>query len=408
MTKTLPTPVYAGNAQRTNLVIQALGEFATVDLFLLNGDGARASLARDGFSVVGTADIDDIPLFRFFKYFGERFERIFKVIALGCMPKRFRYTPVRHCADEVKRVFCEGEYDIVIGRYLGASCRAGVHLLHPSIIDIDDLDSQKFRSWADKPGIWPALRFFTGKYLKRLERIEQTALSRVSRIWVSASEDQSTLGIERTDIIPNIPFHRGEALGPSPATGPILFVGSFDYRINVNSIWSFLAGGWAALFERNGDLKLRIVGGGLNNATRDAWSRVPGVEVVGFVADLREEYRRACLSVVPIWEGGGTKIKLLESLSFQRTCVVARPSFRGYAGVVTEGETVAVADSYAQFSDRVSELLSNVDRRHAMEARGKLVVDEHFTRETLNQLIRESVASVKQFDHRRAKQVAVR
>ena len=407
VTKTLPTPVSAGNAQRTHLLIEALREFATVDLFLLNGDGARASLTREGYregySVVGTADIDDTPLYRFFGYFGGRLARILRVVALGCLPKRLRYTPLRHCAAEVRRVYSTGGYDIVVGRYLGDSCRAGVHLLQPSIIDIDDLDTQKFRSWADKPGTSPALKFLAVQYLRHLARLERAAIGGVTRAWVSAPEDQAALGVERADIIPNIPLQSGEALGPSPATGPILFVGSFEYRINPSAVSGFLASVWPLLLERDPGLKLRIVGGGLDDPTRRAWSEVPNVDVLGFVADLREEYRAACLSVIPIWEGGGTKIKLLESLSFQRTCVVARPSFRGYEAL---GETVSVADSYAEFSERVIELLIDVDRRHAMEARGRLAVGAHFTREALNQKIRASVASVEAGDIRRTTQIA--
>ncbi len=67
VTKNLPVPVRLGSAQRTNLIIQSLRAFGTVDLFILNGDGARASLTRAGFSVVGSADINDIRLFRFFR-----------------------------------------------------------------------------------------------------------------------------------------------------------------------------------------------------------------------------------------------------------------------------------------------------------------------------------------------------
>lgn len=405
VTKTLPTPVSAGNAQRTHLLIEALREFATVDLFLLNGDGARASLTREGYSIAGASDIDDTPLYRLFGYFGGRLERVLRVAALGCLPKRLRYTPHRHCANEVGRVFSVGGYDIVVGRYLGASCRAGVHLLQPSIIDIDDLDTQKFRSWTEKPGVWPAVKFLAGPYLRHLARLERAALEGFTQAWVSAPEDQAALGVELADVIPIIPFHRGEALGASPARGPVLIVGSFDYRINVSAVSNFLASVWPGLLARNSRLKLRIVGGGLDDRTRRGWSEVPGVDVVGFVADLREEYRAACLSVIPIWEGGGTKIKLLESLSFQRTCVVARPSLRGYEALAA---TVSVADNYAEFSERVIELIGDVDRRHAMEARGRLAVGAHFTREALNQKIRASVASVEAVDCGPATQVAAR
>ena len=50
---------------------------------------------------------------------------------------------------------------------------------------------------------------------------------------------------------------------------------------------------------------------------------LPNVEVSGFVQDLPPVYERAAFTVAPIYWGGGTKIKVLESLAYGRTCVAS-------------------------------------------------------------------------------------
>ena len=40
-----------------------------------------------------------------------------------------------------------------------------------------------------------------------------------------------------------------------------------------------------------------------------------GVELIGFVPDLKAELARNRLVVAPLWSGGGTRLKVLEALA---------------------------------------------------------------------------------------------
>ena len=61
-----------------------------------------------------------------------------------------------------------------------------------------------------------------------------------------------------------------------------------------------------------------MVGAGLAPAAADELRALPGVRVAGEVEDLRAEIAAARLTVVPIWQGGGTRLKVLESLAAAR------------------------------------------------------------------------------------------
>jgi polysaccharide biosynthesis protein PslH len=399
VTANLPIPVRAGSAQRTNLIIGALRELGTVDLFTLDGEWAKKNLESEGFSVAGNGKIDNLPWLQFFGRAGHRYIYALKSVARVLFPKSVRYRAVSRCADELRRVFTYGKYDLVIGRYLGPSARAGVHLLSPAIIDVDDLESQKVRSWIATLPFRKLLNPFAEPFLRRMEHVERGILSGIDRTWVAADEDNQTISTDNIDVIPNIPFLQGALLGQSQDKGPILFVGSLDYRINVNAVSRFLVSIWPNLVLYDNKLRLRIVGGGLSAKVKSKWEKIKGVQVLGFVADLKEEYREASLSIIPIWEGGGTKIKLLESLSFQRTSVVARPSMRGYTDILKNGESLRVADTEQEFAKYVLELLESPEQRRALEIHGNIIVNQHFGQKILKEKIQKSIRLVTSRKH---------
>ena len=53
----------------------------------------------------------------------------------------------------------------------------------------------------------------------------------------------------------------------------------------------------------------------MDEALRARLAAVEGVEVLGLVADLPGALAAARAVVVPIWEGGGTRLKVLEALA---------------------------------------------------------------------------------------------
>ena len=90
-----------------------------------------------------------------------------------------------------------------------------------------------------------------------------------------------------------------------------------------------------------------------------AWSEPPPadprVEALGFVEDLRAAYARAGCAVVPLLQGGGTPLKLIEALAYGLP-VVATP--RAVAGLaVRDGEHCLVADGAEAFAEALISVL---------------------------------------------------
>ena len=82
-------------------------------------------------------------------------------------------------------------------------------------------------------------------------------------------------------------------------------------------------------------VEVAIVGNHPEERVR-ALARIPGVQVTGFVPDVEPWFQSAAVLVVPIRFGGGTRLKILEALRWERaivsTAATARFAVRLRAG----------------------------------------------------------------------------
>ena len=171
-------------------------------------------------------------------------------------------------------------------------------------------------------------------------------------------------------MLPNVPFDPGDPLPPSDAASrAVLFVGDLQHGPNKAGLDRFVSNVWPRVRGAARGATLRIVGRGLSDGQRSAWSGVAGVEPVGFADDLRAEYARAAVCVVPAWWGGGTKIKVAEAAALGRAQVAAPAAVRGYAPLVAAG-AVAVADADAAFASAVTTYLDDAAVRRRAERAG--------------------------------------
>lgn len=102
----------------------------------------------------------------------------------------------------------------------------------------------------------------------------------------------------------------------------ILFVGSFFYA-NVEGIRWFCKNVMPFV-----DCKLEIVGKGMEVLKEELESEK--IEVIGTVNSVREYYCSADLVVLPIFSGGGMKVKTAEALMYGKRLVATAEAIEGY------------------------------------------------------------------------------
>lgn len=404
ITHTPPWPTDNGGHQRTHLLLRALQRCGDVDLFLLPRSPAGHPqdmidhLERE-FRLVDY--VEPVPRgkhgpWRMARPLSPKWADRFAGV-LGSVRVDYAPDPLVH--DRLRTRLESGEYDIVIGRYLQPTVRSGALDHQPLILDVDDVDTDRCKTQLALTGQNPLTRALLRRRLHDLEQIVPPLLAQPDHIWTCSEADRKAIGTERSTVLPNIPFFAPDPARESAVIGHrndqrILFVGSLTFGVNVRGVESFLRNAWPTVLLAHPQAIFRIVGTGLSAKQQARWGRTPGVELAGRVDDLGEEYARCAFSVVPLFEGGGTKIKVLESLVFGRTCVVARHAQRGFEHALKDQESLAVADDLATFSAMCCALLADTTLRDRLEVHGQAQVSNHFTFERFARIVEQTVDTV--------------
>ena len=154
----------------------------------------------------------------------------------------------------------------------------------------------------------------------------------------------------------------------------LLFLGSLDYRPNVDAVEHLVAEVLPLVQERRPRVGLDVVG--RDPGPRLRALRADGLELVGAVEDVRPHLARAALLVVPLRIGGGTRLKIPQALAMECP-VVTTPV--GVEGLDLEHERhLLVADGARQLAAAILALLDDPARAARMAREGRRRVIERY------------------------------
>lgn len=184
-------------------------------------------------------------------------------------------------------------------------------------------DAEMLRSFADAAEGREALRLRVRA--RRMEKTERRAV-RAADLTITVSEHDDAyfraFGARDTVLVPNGVDDELFDLDPaSGEPGRVLFFGAYHWAPNRDGLVRFLREGWQHVASGDPSAHLRIVGSGPLDAVRAAAEGLERVEVAGLVDDIVAEIAAASLVVVPVWTGGGTRIKVLEAMAAARPIV---------------------------------------------------------------------------------------
>jgi glycosyltransferase involved in cell wall biosynthesis len=184
----------------------------------------------------------------------------------------------------------------------------------------------------------------------------------------------------------------------------VLFVGNLAYEPNANGVGDFIRQAWPRVRAALPEAVLRLVGTPPPPDVRQQWQAAPGVEVTGFVENLADVYDAAAITIAPLTWGGGTSIKVLESLAHARACVLTARTLAGFRSFLRHDESVWCAADVAAMADGCIRLLRDPEMRNAMAERGRRAVAEHASIAGFQRTVRRTLELIVQ---RQAPRIAV-
>jgi glycosyltransferase involved in cell wall biosynthesis len=155
--------------------------------------------------------------------------------------------------------------------------------------------------------------------------------------------------------------------GRSPA---LLLVGNMGYGPNIDAAIYFCQEILPLIRQRLERVQLWIVGPNPPPEVR----RLGGesVQVTGRVAELAPYYETCAMSVVPLRAGGGTRLKILESLAYGRPVVSTSIGCEGLD--VNHGEHLLIADTPGAFVANILAVLRDQSLRNRLVENGRRLV----------------------------------
>ncbi len=152
------------------------------------------------------------------------------------------------------------------------------------------------------------------------------------------------------------------------------FFGHFGYAPNRRGLERFLERGWPEVRRRRPDATLAVAGAGLDEPLTRRFAAHVGVEVLGLVDDVSVLLAGVRAVVVPLWEGGGTRLKVLEALAAARPVAGTPVGVEGIGFV--HGREGLIADDPAGLGRALGHLLADPEGSAAMGAAGRRLADE--------------------------------
>ena len=149
----------------------------------------------------------------------------------------------------------------------------------------------------------------------------------------------------------------------------ILFCGSLDYFPNEEGLLWFYDNVFPLIKEAIPKVILTLVGESAKNERNQKLWNDPSVNVLGRVADLQPLYYRSGVCIAPLLSGSGTRLKILEAMSFGNPVV---STFLGAAGINAENNNhILMASDPNLFADKVIALMhdSNLFEKIRLNAR---------------------------------------
>ncbi len=215
----------------------------------------------------------------------------------------------------------------------------------------------------------------TRRELKRWTVFEPRAWAAVDAVVTMSKKDRARAG-PRAITIPNgVDLARFRPSQRDPEPGRLLFIGAFRHLGNVLALQFFLREVWPRLASASPVLHV-IAGPDREHYAQGLALEQPGIEVEGFVADVRPAYERASVVIAPLTASAGTNIKVLEAMALGRA-VVSTPA--GVEGLeVAPGGDVVVADTAEQFAAAVLELLRDPARRRQIGMEARRTVERYY------------------------------
>ena len=239
---------------------------------------------------------------------------------------------------------------------------------------------------------------------RRTAAIEGAALRRADQVWVCSEIDAAQFHarypdhaplvvIPNTLSLPDYPFRRERIPGgPIDPALTLVYPGFFAYYPNAVAARFIVGELFPALSDAcGGSCRLTIVGAMPTDDLKNAALRDPRIRVTGTVQSILPYLQEATAMPVPLFQGSGTRLKVLQAFAIGVPVV---STSRGVEGLgVQPGEHVLCAETVGAFVQHLLHVWRDPSLASRLAARARSLLVERYSWQVVRPAIRRAVES---------------
>jgi glycosyltransferase involved in cell wall biosynthesis len=228
----------------------------------------------------------------------------------------------------------------------------------------------------------PLRKFYFRLQAARMLAYEGAACRAASHIVAVSKPDaesmRSLFGVSRISEIAtgvNLEFFSPPA--SAPPTADLVFIGSMDWMANIHGVQRFVDESLPLIRRGRPACSLAIVGRAPAKEITSLAERDPNIIVTGTVPDVRPWLWGSLVSIVPLYIGGGTRLKIYESMAAKIPVVSTSIGAEGL--LIHPPQDIRIADTPEAFAEKCVGLLEDPDERSRMAAAAWELVSSNFS-----------------------------
>lgn len=174
----------------------------------------------------------------------------------------------------------------------------------------------------------------------------------------------------------------------APEPDSLVYSGALSYQANFDAVDFFLRDIFHLIQAGRPNVTFSVTGG-IDGVPIDRLPLNGGTIFTGYLDDIRPKVARSWVNVVPLRVGGGTRLKILESLALGTPVVATRKGAEGLD--LVPGRDLLVADTPADFAAAVLRLLQDPALRETLSNHGRKAVAAKYDWRIVGQSLNEFV-----------------
>lgn len=229
----------------------------------------------------------------------------------------------------------------------------------------------------------------------RTETLERRAVHNADHLWVCSEEDARRLielytpaapvyvvpnGVRVTEVVPV----------RDPAALTLLFMGFYPHAPNAIAAEFLVREVFPRLVAECAQARLMLVGAKPPALLHEAARRDPRIMVTGALQDVGPALAQATALVVPLFQGSGTRLKVLEAFAASLPVISTQKGVEGLE--VRDGEHILMAETAAKFVEAALAVWRDPALAQRLAASARKLVTLRYSWEAAGACIRQALS----------------